>query len=163
MDDTQTESVEQTKLTSVPTEVVERTLEDFKTEEVTMFTVWDLQSLAYIVAAPTRQGSGIKDLRLMMSLKQKLEAAIPAKPERPAPYQFADVTKPTKEEKEAEAKMISDYNKALEDWVNKEMGMKLSWPEKSLLRQKVSSFTQYQEDPVAAKRSLALADKLVVN
>lgn len=119
------------------------------------FTVFELETISQIMASRSQAGGGIKDLRLLQKVSNKVKAAIPKRPDAPVQKQNA-----TPEEQTAFMAEIQTWQKTLETRVDETVEISFDSTDLMIIRQKVRGFTQFATDEEIRDRVLALADKL---
>ncbi len=123
--------------------------------ETGVFTVFELETLAQIMNSRSQSGGGIKDLRLLQSVSNKIKAAIPKRPDAPAQKPDA-----TPEEQQTFMNEIQKWQKTLEERVDQPIEISFSNSDLMIIKQKVRGFTQFATDEEIRDRVIALADKL---
>lgn len=125
----------------------------------TKVTTFELDVLANVFNARTNSGHGIKDLRLIDKVVRKIRGAQPK--ERPtAPTQIAESA--TQEEKDAFQIAMTTYREEVDTFMNAEHGVGFDTFDKMIIKQKLSTFSQFYDHEGVRQSVLSLADKFGV-
>jgi len=131
-------------------------------EEVVTVTAPELDLVRQVVnQSGNNQGHSIKDFRLIEKLLEKLTAV---SPKRPTP----EIPKPkdgktyTEEEIKVNTELAKELSAKLQEYATKELTVSFTTAEMLIVRQRLSSFNGFLNDPVNRKKALSVADKFGV-
>lgn len=131
-------------------------VEESKVEEAveSPVRVYHLNTLNSVLMQRTRNGSSIKDIRVLKSLVGKINAMLPK--DIPAPANLA--ADATDEQKAEHKKTFEAWMKEREALVSAPVVPKFTPQETTIIKRRLSTFSGFLDDPEASDRILVLAD-----
>jgi len=128
-------------------------------KETLTLTAWEAINIERIIASQSSKGSGIKDLRMIKRVRDKLNSKIPERPTQQKP-EYKDPQNPTEEEKKRTVELQQQFQKDVEEYINQEFEFDFSWQEMALIKERLKNFNGYPEDSQNVDRFVQLFDKL---
>jgi len=121
----------------------------------------ELELLSVLMKA--QSSGGIKDVRLIHNLRNKVIKSLSPAPKHVQPNEFFKDTKnPTQEEIDNYNKANGEFQKELEAYHKVEKELNLNSIEEGIIRTRIINFKGYYTDEASAELILTLADKFGV-